>query len=147
MLAMFFFSFVYLIFAIYYYFAYPGNIYGTMNLGLYVFAFVWNVVIVRERIRPANGRVIDSLTRKPLADVKVNIYDEVRQLGVIRTDKNGVVRLNASPGTYNLRVVKEGYRLSGKAEFQKVRFDEEGYIDRDIVLEKTDKKVLVENPF
>lgn len=157
MLVMFGFSVVYFLFAIYYFWAFPGSVYGMINLGLYSFALFWNTIIVRERVEKPAGRVLQYITKNPMDSVFVQIYNKTNQLDQATTDKAGIVQFNLPAGKYSARFVKSGYKIADpdadKQMFVKVQIDEEGHFKEDHFLEMDKDKMKqgserdLSNPF
>lgn len=148
MLIMYLFSIVYFIFALYYYWAFPGSLYAIINIVLYSFAFVWNTLIVRERVRKPAGRILDFETKKPIDKANFQLYNKTSQLEVDMTDQFGIVQVNAPAGKYSARIIKSGYinvDKKGKQEenFIKIQIDEEGHLENNIFMKRVIEEVTL----
>ncbi|MBD3280668.1 hypothetical protein GF389_04045 [Candidatus Dojkabacteria bacterium] len=135
-LTLFALSFMYFLFALYYVYAFPGSLYGALNLAIMIFALSWNVVVIRERIRPKIGKVLDLKTHKPIPRVSVYIYKDSKQSGVRTTDYNGVVNFGAAPGEYDIRLAKEGYVNASGETFQRVKLKKDGFLEGNLFMLK-----------
>ncbi|MBN1332078.1 carboxypeptidase-like regulatory domain-containing protein [Candidatus Dojkabacteria bacterium] len=143
-------SFIYFIFALYYVYAFPGSAYGAVNLALFVFALGWNIVMVKDRLKPRIGKVLDLNTRKPIGEASVYLYRKEQQLEVRRTDSVGVVNFSIDPGDYEVRLAKTGYQSASENTFQKVKVKRDGYLDTNLFMKKADEyknAVPASNPF
>jgi hypothetical protein len=111
------------------------NVFTVITLG---FTFIWNRRIVRQRLKPVIGKVMDADSRAPVPSALVNLYtNETEKISAV-TDDKGVVKLNIPSGMYKTLVSAKGYVLLAKDEqgLQLVKVGKDGYIDKDILLKK-----------
>lgn len=65
------------------------------------------------------GVVFDAGTGKPLADATVELFGEQgKVLEVKTTDKTGNYFFHVTPGTYSIRVIKDGYKMISEKEIK-----------------------------
>lgn len=125
---------------------FPGLL-NYLILLFYLFVFVLNLISILAGIRRGRGRVVESMTNKPVQGASVRLYDDKAQVGVYLTNKNGEIKIGVKPGNYGVVVSKEGF---GTSEIKEVVVDEAGGMVMDIKIEKSpDKQDKLEyaNPF
>jgi len=76
-----------------------------------VLAFMWAVIMNAQQEFFVSGRVLDSLSRKPLESCSVGFYNDKNQLvtGAV-TDAKGYFEVTLSPGRYRMVVDYIGYK-------------------------------------
>ena len=127
------------------------NYFGTITIGVSV---IWNTYVVRHRIAPQIGKVIDSDGKQPLQSSLVTIYQNKGQSVAAITNEAGIVRVNMPAGMYKALASAQGYMmLSADAQGMAViKVGRDGYIDRDILMKKAagaevPKDASLLNPF
>ena len=106
--------------------------------------------MIKDRLKPKIGRVLNIKTRKPILNVRVYIYKGDRQLEVCKTDASGIISSKLEPGEYEVRVAKEGYKSASDVTFQKINLKVDGYFDNNLFLEQKsvfNKTGTEKNPF
>jgi len=104
----------------------------------YTVTFIWNTKILRQRLKPAIGKIKDAETHKPISSAIVTLYtNEAEKISAI-TDDQGVVKLNIPSGMYKMLVSAKGYLLLSKDEkgLELVKIGKDGYIDKDVLLQR-----------
>ena len=107
--------------------------------------------MIKDRLKPRIGKVLDLKTRKPIAGVGVYLYKKDMQLEVRKTDNAGVVNFTLEPGEYEVRLAKEGYKASSEATFQEVKLKQDGYLSANLfmgkILASAESIPIDSNPF
>ncbi|MEP7103910.1 MAG: hypothetical protein ABI721_04360 [Candidatus Dojkabacteria bacterium] len=103
---------------------------------------VWNVKILRSKLRPITGKIIDAEGKKPLSKAIVKIYTNKNQSISTVTDESGIVNLDIPSGVYKMLVSAEGYLMLSEdpVGLKLVKVSKDGFIDEDVLLKKDTSK-------
>jgi hypothetical protein len=127
-------SLFYVITGTFYVVAFPDSVYGVAQLAIFAVAFIWNTKILWERTHASRGRLMDNNTKQKLPNISLDLFDGSVQLTNTISDTSGFVKFDVKPGKYQLRLSSNLYKLESDQEFIPVQVNNDGYIDKDIML-------------
>lgn len=111
------------------------NMVSVGNFIFYGFAAPWNIYVIWERNRFNPGRVLESVSRKPIANVTVHVFINTSKIISVLSDAQGVVKLNVEAGDYKIKLFKTGFILEDNvASTLNVLVNNEGFLKEDIYL-------------
>jgi 5-hydroxyisourate hydrolase-like protein (transthyretin family) len=115
---------------------------------MYGGAWVWNVKVLRERIRKIKGKIISRVNKKPVAGVTLRLFTNENKLVATQvTDMSGIANFNVEKGNYLLQTERRG---SGLGNSMSVRVDAKGYLADNVFIDIEDKELssqTIPNPF
>ncbi len=111
---------------------------SVIFLILYSFGFFWNTKIIIERLTQKNGKILDSKTKQPIVRAMIRVFDDTRQVLSTLSQEDGTVKIDLPPAIYTIKIDKENYEFNhyGDQDLFVVKIGQEGYISKDIYLDK-----------
>jgi 5-hydroxyisourate hydrolase-like protein (transthyretin family) len=142
-------SYLYFFAAILYVITYPDSLWGYLNLALFIFAILWNTIIIIDRYKVTGGKILDSKSKKPLENVTIKVFSEHGQIITAMTNQKGVAKLDIPNGEYLVSLSKPGWKMQGNiimgTGLTKVDIDENGYLKKNMFLSQIDEIVNQES--
>ena len=118
----------------------------------YGFAAPWNVFVLLERRKFNPGQFIDTISKKPVANVNVKVFLPDAKVITLLSDEDGIVKFDHEPGKYNIKAYKPGFEGESTSNIP-VEFNNEGYLVKNIYLKPVGSTASInsnlkfENPF
>jgi 5-hydroxyisourate hydrolase-like protein (transthyretin family) len=110
---------------------------SLFNLIFYGFAAPWNTFVLINRTVSKPGRIVDKYNASPIQSAQVQLFKEGKQISSSISNANGIVQFDAEPGTYEIRLSKQGYALEGSIEESdkfKAAINNQGFLDHNIFM-------------
>lgn len=128
-------------------FIFPG--FSTYFLAsAYGFSVVWNTIIMRERIKAENGRIINAGTKLPLQSIPIKVVDKRFNVQTYISDAEGLIKTRLPKGNYQGTIDLPGYTINGadNRNYINITINSRGFLEDNISV-KVDKEYLEANPF
>jgi hypothetical protein len=128
------------VYSIYIFVNYPILL-NLIILIVYFALFMMNMFIEYSKRKNVEGRVVEIDTHAGLSGASLVLFNEKGQQADIQlTNRNGIVKLRAKPGSYKVQAYKNGYmmnELEGKERSLNLMVDKRGYLSKAIFMKKT----------
>lgn len=132
---------------------YHFNFVSIGDLIFYGFAAPWNVFVLLERRKFNPGQFIDTVSKKPIANVNVKVYLKNSKVITLLSDEDGIIKFDEEPGKYKIKAEKPGFKAEETNNLE-VEFNKEGYLTKHIYLKPVDAsysnlkpELRFQNPF